>query len=96
MDDTILSPDIRPQDAAVSSAGIVRLRSCITGGDRSLVFFVGAGASVAGNTQMPTTPGLLQQILLDALKRSGGLDAQNDSLVAAIGEISTRIGFETT
>jgi hypothetical protein len=96
MGDGILSPDISQQDALVSSASVVRLRSYLTGDGRSLVFFVGAGASAAGNTQMPTTPALLQQILLDALKRSGEFNTESNGIVDAIREISNRIGFEIT
>jgi hypothetical protein len=96
MSEGILSPDISQQDASISLASIEGLRPYLLSGDRSLVFFVGAGASAAGNTQMPTTPALLQQVLLDALKRSGEFNAESSGLVNAIKDSSYRIGFEIT
>lgn len=96
MDNGILSVDISQQDALVSSASIEQLRSYLTEGERSVVFFVGAGASAAGNTQMPTTPALLRQILMDSLNRSGGFSAESNGLADHIGETSYRIGFEIT
>lgn len=96
MSEGILSPDISPQDASISLASIERLRPYLWGSDRSLVFFIGAGASASGNTQMPTTPALLQQVLLDALKRSGEFNTESNDFVNAIKDISYRIGFEIT
>jgi len=92
----ILSPDISQQDASISLTSIQRLRPYLSGDDRSLVFFIGAGASAAGNTGMPTTPSLLQQVLLDALKRSREFNIESSDFANAIKDISYRIGFEIT
>lgn len=92
----ILSPGISQDDASISQASIELLRPYLTGDDRSLVFFVGAGASAAGNTQMPSTPVLLQQLLLNAIKRSGKFNIENGEIANAIEDVSYRIGFEIT
>ncbi len=76
---TILSPGISESDSNVSAASIDRLHPYLTGSDRSLVFFIGAGASMAGNTGMPSTPTLLYQLFLDSLTYSGSFDREIDS-----------------
>jgi len=92
----ILSPNISQQDASISLASVGRLRTFLSGADRSLVFFAGAGASTAGNTGMPSTPNLLQWILLDALKRVVEFEIEGSDLAGAITDISDSIGFEIT
>lgn len=96
MEQAILSPIISKSDAIVSSASIDLLRPLLTARDRSLVFFVGAGASMSGNTGMPSTPSWLYHLLLQALSSSGKFDLQSDTLPATLKEISSHIGFEIT
>ncbi len=96
MGDGIHSPNISEQDAGTSSRSFQELSKYICCKERSLVFFVGAGASSAGNTNMPTTRALLQKILLDGLTRSGTLDIESDYLNDAVKNISKQIGFEIT
>lgn len=96
MNQTILSPNITHADATASAASIELLRPYLVSGDHSLVFFVGAGASFAGNTGMPSTPSLLYHLLLQALSASEKFDLQSDTLPATLKEISARIGFEIT
>jgi len=96
MNQAILSPAISKVDADVSSASIALLRPFLTSHDRSMVFFVGAGASIAGNTGMPRTPTLLYHLLLQALSASGKFDLQSSTVSAALKEISSHIGFEIT
>ena len=45
---------------------------------------------------MPSTPSLLNHLLLQALSFSGKFDLQSDTLPATLKEISARIGFEIT
>ncbi|MCG3145727.1 MAG: hypothetical protein HONDAALG_03400 [Gammaproteobacteria bacterium] len=96
MKQAILSPAISKIDTEVSSASINLLRPYLTSSDRSLVFFVGAGASMAGNTGMPSTPTLLYHVLLQALAASGKFDLQSSTIPATLKEISAGIGFEIT
>lgn len=96
MNQAILSPTISQADALTSSASVDLLRPLLASRDRSLVFFVGAGASISGNTGMPSTPSLLYHLLLQALSFSGKFDLQSDTLPATLKEISARIGFEIT
>ncbi len=92
----ILSPDISQTDESVSSESMDLLRPYITGDDRSLIFFVGAGASSAGGTQMPTTQAFLQQILLDAFKQSEKYDNNYKDVINIIRENINLLGFEIT
>lgn len=96
MNQMIFSPNISRADAIASAASIELLRPYLVSGDRALVFFVGAGASMAGNTGMPGTPSLLYHLLVQALSQSGKPDLQSDALQATLKEISARIGFEIT
>ena len=64
--------------------------------DRSLVFFVGAGASMAGNTGMPRTPNLIYQLLLDSLTYSEAFNDELESYKNTLKEISSKLGFEIT
>jgi hypothetical protein len=96
MNQTILSLNISPTDSKISSTSIELLRPYLTGDDRSLVFFVGAGASLAGNTGMPSTPSLLYHLLRQALSASGKFELQSDTLPDILKEISSHIGFEIT
>ncbi|MDP2776272.1 MAG: SIR2 family protein, partial [Anaerolineales bacterium] len=96
MTQSILSPLISQADFLISSSSIDMLQPYLINHDRSLVFFVGAGASFAGNTGMPRTPSLLYHLLLQALSSSGKFDLQRDTLQATLKEISSHIGFEFT
>jgi tetratricopeptide (TPR) repeat protein len=96
MDYAFLSPSISKADALTSSASMDLLHAHLTELNHSLVFFVGAGASISGNTGMPSTPALLHHLLLQALSSSGKFDIQNSTLPAILKEISTHIGFEIT
>ena len=93
---TILSPGISEFDSNVSAASIDRLHPYLTGSDRSLVFFIGAGASMAGNTGMPSTPTLLYQLFLDSLTYSGSFDREIDSYKLILKDTSYKLGFEIT
>ena len=90
----ILSSRISFHDRQVSLASIERLIPYLAGRDRSLVFFVGAGASSAGHTRLPATPRLLQQLLTEALA-SVGLVIDSE-LRHTIQSVSRVIGFEIT
>ena len=96
MNKGILSPEVSPQDTVISLASIEQLRPYLVGDSCSLVFFIGAGASAAGSTRMPTTPTLLKQVLLDALNRSAEFDIESSGLANLIEDTSYRIGFEIT
>jgi hypothetical protein len=96
MNERILSPEVSPQDTVISLASIERLRPYLVGDNCSLVFFIGAGASAAGSTRMPTTPTLLQQVLLDALMRSGEFNIESSGLADLLKDASYHIGFEIT
>jgi hypothetical protein len=93
---TILSPGISESDSKVSAKGITLLRPYLEDTHRSLVFVVGAGASMAGNTGMPSTPSLLYRLFLDSLTYSGGFDDEIDSYRHSLKEISPKLGFEIT
>lgn len=84
------------QDALTSAANTKRLQPYLTGQDRSLVFFVGAGASVAGNTGMPSTPALLHRLLLDAITFSGAFDDRQTELAPILKDAGSHVGFEIT
>lgn len=75
---------------------IERLRPYLTAKDRSLVFFVGAGASVAGNSGMPGTPALLHQLLLEAITISGAFAGKHDEIAPILKAAGNHIGFEIT
>ncbi len=92
----ILIKEITDKDASTSSINLERLQAYLTGNDRSLVFFAGAGASLAGNTGMPSTASLLFHLLLQSLSSSGESDLQSNTLQAALKEITSHIGFEIT
>jgi len=72
----ILHSEISQPDFIASIASVERLRSYLVGDDRSLVFFVGAGDSMAGNMGMPSAPTLLYQLFLDSLKYAGVADSR--------------------
>jgi hypothetical protein len=91
--DHILHPDISIDDRITSSDCLKQLKHYVTSVDRSLVFFVGAGASAAGNTNMPGTPDLIRHLLVSAIQHSASADSK---LIATLGKISTRLGFEIT
>lgn len=88
--------EVTIEDRCTSSTNMDLLSSFIAEGDRSLVFFVGAGASIAGNTGMPTTPSLLFQLLFQALSYSGTFTSELNDLLVILKNISWRIGFEIT
>jgi hypothetical protein len=95
----VLSPHISQADFLTSSSSVDRLQSCLLDPDRSLVFFVGAGACIAGNTGMPSTPRLLSHLLLQALSSSGTSAPDRDRVSNAIMEATSLpdpIGFEIT
>lgn len=96
MFEEVLNSQISSQDRARSISSLARLQPLVVGKDRSLVFFVGAGASSAGNTGMPSTQALLRQLLTDALVGSGKFSRDDLSLKSAIGRAAASSGFETT
>ena len=96
MSNDLLAPAILTQDASMSSASIKHLRPYITDNDRSLIFFIGAGASVAGNTGMPSTPALLNRLLLDAITFSKAFDDKHAELAPILKDAGSRVGFEIT
>jgi hypothetical protein len=91
----ILSPDITSEDTRTSSANLHLLLPYIKGTDRSLVFFVGAGASAAGSTNLPTSATLLRNLLMECLNATGHLGSKHD-FEKVIEGISDKIGFEIT
>ena len=91
--DHILHPNISIDDRKSSSNSLKRLNHYVISSDRSLVFFIGAGASVAGNTGMPSTPDLIRCLLVNAIQRSASADNQ---LIATLEKIGTQLGFEIT
>jgi len=93
---TILNPNISESNLKRSTESIELLRTYITGDDLSLVFFVGAGASISGNTGMPSTPKLLYQLFLDSLIFSKRFKGEIDEYKGILDEISRRLGFEIT
>ena len=92
----IFADGISIEDKAISSANIDLLSSYISEANRSLVFFIGAGASIAGNTGMPSTPSLLFQLLLQALSQSRMFISEINELSVILKDCSSRIGFEIT
>ena len=92
----ILDPNISENDTKLSNASIDRFLPYLKGTNRSLVFFVGAGASMAGNTGMPSTPSLIYQLLLDSLAYSQAFDGEFESYKSILKEISSKLGFEIT
>jgi hypothetical protein len=92
----ILDNHISPKDYEISSASIERLRPFLIGTDRSLVFFVGAGASMAGYTGMPSTPNLIYQLLVDSLTYSEAFGGELESYKSTLKEVSPKLGFEIT
>ena len=93
---SILNPNISENDTKLSNASIDRFLPYLKGTDRSLVFFVGAGASMAGNTGMPSTPSLIYQLLLDSLAYSEAFEGEFESYKSTLKEISSKLGFEIT
>jgi hypothetical protein len=96
MNKHLLAAEISKEDRSISSANIDLLSPYLFKDDRSLVFFVGAGASIAGNTGMPSTPSLLFQLLVQALSYSGRFTSEINELSIILKEASLRIGFEIT
>ena len=96
MNQAILSPKISQADLFVSSANLELLRPYLTDNKHSLVFFIGAGASIAGNTGMPSTSTLLYNLLQQALSLSGKFNSDQGDLSATLKDISSSIGFEIT
>jgi hypothetical protein len=96
MNKHLLAAEISKEDRSISSANIDLLSPYLFEDDRSLVFFVGAGASIAGNTGMPSTPSLLFQLLVQALSYSGSFTSELNELSIIIKDVSSRIGFEIT
>jgi len=92
----ILHPGISKPDLIASTASIDLLRFYLAGSDRSLVFFVGAGASMAGNTGMPSTPTLLYQLFLDSMMYSRAYVNKPDDYKNILRDVSYKLGFEIT
>lgn len=92
----IRASEISEQDAKVSLSSLRRLRPYITGNERSMVFFIGAGASSAGATGMPGAQALINRLLVDALNYSVINQQNRDKILPALQEVSWRIGFEIT
>ncbi len=93
---SILDINISKQDMDTSSISLKRLRPYVEGRDRSLVFFVGAGISMAGNTGMPNTPSLIYQLLLDSIKYSGAFNSEIEGFKNLLKDVSYELGFEIT
>jgi hypothetical protein len=51
MSNDLLASAILPQDALMSSDSIKHLHPYITDNDRSLIFLIGTGTSMAGNSR---------------------------------------------
>jgi hypothetical protein len=81
---------------ATSCINLRRLLSYIAGRDRSLIFFIGAGASFAGNTGMPSTPMLLSELLSSAIGQCGAFESELASYLDIVRTISEVLGFEIT
>lgn len=96
MSKIIRTNNISKQDAQISLANMEQLQTYLIGIDRSLVFFIGAGASSAGNTGMPGAPALISQLFHDALKRARHPALESDEIKGAVKEISKTLGFEIT
>jgi NAD-dependent SIR2 family protein deacetylase len=92
----ILSPDISKNDVKRSKESLDRLFPYLRDTKRSLVFFIGAGASMAGNTGMPSTPNLIYRLLLDSLVFSKVVNERGKSYQSVLKDISTKLGFEIT
>jgi len=88
MSEGILSTSISAQDALISTKSIELLRSLIFEKEHSLVFFVGAGASIAGNTGMPSTPSLLYHLLSQSISSLGSVDFEEEVLSATLAQIA--------
>jgi hypothetical protein len=96
MNKYLLADGTSIEDKFISAANIDLLSPYISDSDRSLVFFVGAGASLAGNTGMPSTPSLLFQLLFQALSHSGKFTSELNELSNILKDVSWSIGFEIT
>lgn len=92
----IFTNEIAAEDKSISSANTELLRPYITSDNRSLVFFVGAGTSLAGNTGMPSTSSLLFRLLVQAFSKSGQFTPEHNDLTIVLNDISSRLGFEIT
>ena len=88
--------DIPDQDRDRSAVSLGLLRSLIAGHDRSMVFFVGAGASSAGNSGMPLAGAIMSRLLLDALDRTGRFPKDDGGRTDSLGPVAGRLGFEIT
>lgn len=96
MNKNLLADGISIEDQSISTANTRLLSPYISEGDRSLVFFVGAGASIAGNTGMPNIPSLLFQLLFQSLAQSARFTSELPELSNHLKDVSWRIGFEIT
>lgn len=96
MSNNILSPQLSREAKVISTKSIKRLRPYIFDKNRSLVFFVGAGVSMAGNTRMPSTSFLLNELLSRSINASGMTKAEVTQLLNTLKKISPKIGFEIT
>jgi hypothetical protein len=84
-------------DFAVSRANLDDLKRLIGESRRSVVFFVGAGASAAGKTSMPVTADLLDNLFHQAVAHSSSVNSDTAHDVAvAIKTASSSLGFEIT
>lgn len=79
MFDDLVNDQLADADRRTSIASLRELVEMVSNTDRSLVFFVGAGASSAGNTGMPGSPYLLRQLVSEALVSAGGSHLHDDS-----------------
>ena len=92
----ILDKRIGVQDWGLSVSSLEHLRQMVAGRDRSLVFFVGAGASAAGNTGISSTSDLLRELLRAALARTGSINVEDRTTDRSLGAAAPRLWFEIT
>lgn len=93
-----LTPQLNADDRRVSVETLRLLARELDGPKRDLVFFVGAGASAAGNTGMPVAPEVLRQLMLAAAQRldQSQVGDAGQAIRDAIDTAAWSVGFEKT
>jgi hypothetical protein len=94
--DGILANRINKRDADASTGSIQKLRPYVIRADSPLVFFVGAGASMAGHTGMPPTWSIIYQLLYDSSIYCGLSSREDNKYTALLKTASDMLGFEVT